>query len=38
MGLTAADFGLFIGLNGLLVLALKLPITGAVSGIGRSTP
>ena len=31
MGLSARDFGLLIGLNGLLVLVLELPITGAVS-------
>jgi predicted MFS family arabinose efflux permease len=31
VGLTARDFGLLIGLNGLLVLMLELPITGAVS-------
>ena len=31
VGLSAADFGLLIGLNGLLVLALELPITGLVS-------
>ncbi|TCO35809.1 putative MFS family arabinose efflux permease [Kribbella steppae] len=29
--LSARDFGLLIGLNGLLVLVLELPITGAVS-------
>ncbi len=31
VGLSARDFGLLIGLNGLLVLALELPITAAVS-------
>ena len=31
VGLNARDFGLLIGLNGLLVLALELPITGLVS-------
>ena len=31
VGLSARDFGLLIGLNGLVVLALELPITGAVS-------
>ncbi|MGW5671932.1 MFS transporter, partial [Micromonospora sp. NPDC003776] len=31
VGLGAGDFGLLIGLNGLLVLALELPLTGAVS-------
>lgn len=31
VGLSAGDFGLLIGLNGLLVLVLELPITGAVS-------
>ncbi|MEJ1105579.1 MULTISPECIES: MFS transporter [unclassified Kribbella] len=31
VGLSARDFGLLIGLNGLLVLLLELPITGAVS-------
>jgi MFS family permease len=31
VGLSARDFGLLIGLNGLLVLVLELPITGAVS-------
>jgi MFS family permease len=31
VGLTAASFGLLIGLNGLLVLMLELPITGAVA-------
>ncbi|HZO68739.1 MAG TPA: MFS transporter [Kribbellaceae bacterium] len=31
VGLNARDFGLLIGLNGLLVLVLELPITGAVS-------
>ncbi|MFC4607286.1 MFS transporter [Streptomyces maoxianensis] len=31
VGLNERDFGLLIGLNGLLVLALELPITGAVS-------
>lgn len=31
VGLSPRDFGLLIGLNGLLVLALELPITGAVS-------
>ncbi|MEV0318304.1 MDR family MFS transporter [Streptomyces sp. NPDC050658] len=31
VGLTERDFGLLIGLNGLLVLALELPITGAVA-------
>jgi MFS family permease len=31
VGLTAASFGLLIGLNGLLVLVFELPITGAVS-------
>jgi MFS family permease len=31
VGLTARDFGLLIGLNGLLVLALELPITGFVA-------
>jgi MFS family permease len=31
VGLTARDFGLLIGLNGLLVLALELPATGVVS-------
>ncbi|MGY0055261.1 MFS transporter [Streptomyces sp. LZ34] len=31
MGLSAGDFGLLIGLNGLLVLALELPITDAVA-------
>ena len=31
VGLTARDFGLLIGLNGLLVLALELPITGVVA-------
>lgn len=31
VGLSARDFGLLIGLNGLLVLALELPITGAVA-------
>ncbi|MCM2576295.1 MFS transporter [Streptomyces meridianus] len=31
VGLSERDFGLLIGLNGLLVLALELPITGAVS-------
>ncbi len=31
VGLSARDFGLLIGLNGLLVLALELPITGVVS-------
>ncbi|GAB2581544.1 MFS transporter [Streptomyces capparidis] len=30
-GLSARDFGLLIGLNGLLVLVLELPVTGAVS-------
>ncbi|MEO3852655.1 MFS transporter [Streptomyces sp. B8F3] len=30
-GLDARDFGLLIGLNGLLVLALELPATGAVA-------
>ena len=31
VGLSERDFGLLIGLNGLLVLALELPITGVVS-------
>lgn len=31
IGLTARDFGLLIGLNGLVVLALELPTTAAVS-------
>jgi MFS family permease len=31
VGLSARDFGLLIGLNGLLVLVLELPTTGAVS-------
>ncbi|NIK57880.1 MFS transporter [Kribbella shirazensis] len=31
VGLSARDFGLLIGLNGLLVLALELPLTGFVS-------
>jgi MFS family permease len=31
VGLSAASFGLLIGLNGLLVLMFELPITGAVS-------
>ncbi|HWM39471.1 MAG TPA: MFS transporter [Streptomyces sp.] len=31
VGLSESDFGLLIGLNGLLVLVLELPITGAVS-------
>ncbi|TWD79107.1 putative MFS family arabinose efflux permease [Kribbella amoyensis] len=31
VGLSARDFGLLIGLNGLVVLALELPITGLVS-------
>ncbi|MGH3750220.1 MAG: MFS transporter, partial [Micromonosporaceae bacterium] len=31
VGLSARDFGLLIGLNGLLVLVLELPITGVVS-------
>jgi len=31
VGLSARDFGLLIGLNGLVVLVLELPITGAVS-------
>ncbi|MET9956186.1 MFS transporter [Streptomyces sp. NPDC006339] len=31
VGLSERDFGLLIGLNGLLVLALELPITGAIS-------
>ncbi|MFD9220278.1 MFS transporter [Streptomyces sp. NPDC060064] len=31
VGLSPRDFGLLIGLNGLLVLALELPITGAIS-------
>jgi len=31
VGLTARDFGLLIGLNGLVVLVLELPTTGAVS-------
>ena len=31
VGMSERDFGLLIGLNGLLVLALELPITGAVS-------
>ncbi|MGW0555382.1 MDR family MFS transporter [Streptomyces sp. NPDC002926] len=31
VGLSERDFGLLIGFNGLLVLALELPITGAVS-------
>jgi MFS family permease len=31
LGLTERDFGLLIGLNGLLVLAFELPLTGAVS-------
>jgi MFS family permease len=31
VGLTGRDFGLLIGLNGLLVLLLELPITGLVS-------
>jgi MFS family permease len=31
VGLSARDFGFLIGLNGLLVLVLELPITGAVS-------
>ncbi|MEC3974231.1 MDR family MFS transporter [Amycolatopsis sp. H20-H5] len=31
VGLTAADFGLLIGLNGVLVLLFELPITSAVS-------
>ncbi len=31
VGLSARDFGLLIGLNGLLVLMLELPITAAVS-------
>lgn len=31
VGLSARDFGLLIGLNGLLVLLLELPITGLVS-------
>jgi MFS family permease len=31
VGLSARDFGLLIGLNGLVVLALELPITGVVS-------
>ena len=31
VGLSAADFGLLIGLNGLLVLVFELPITGVVS-------
>ena len=30
-GLSAADFGLLIGLNGLLVLLFELPITGVVA-------
>jgi MFS family permease len=31
VGLSARDFGLLIGLNGLVVLALELPLTGLVS-------
>jgi len=31
VGLTATDFGLLIGLNGLLVLVLELPITGWIA-------
>ena len=31
VGMSARDFGLLIGLNGLVVLALELPITGVVS-------
>ncbi|MGH3308986.1 MAG: MFS transporter, partial [Streptomyces sp.] len=31
VGLSPGDFGLLIGLNGLLVLVLELPITGAIS-------
>ncbi|MGW8885839.1 MFS transporter [Streptomyces sp. NPDC055749] len=31
VGLSPGDFGLLIGLNGLLVLVLELPITGAVA-------
>ncbi|RYP89093.1 MFS transporter [Nocardioides guangzhouensis] len=31
IGLSARDFGLLIGLNGLLVLSLELPVTGVVS-------
>ncbi|MEJ3659182.1 MFS transporter [Actinomycetes bacterium KLBMP 9759] len=31
VGMDARDFGLLIGINGLLVLALELPITGAVA-------
>ncbi|HET9420656.1 MAG TPA: MFS transporter [Nocardioides sp.] len=31
VGLSARDFGLLIGLNGLVVLVLELPITGVVS-------
>ncbi|GAB3403160.1 MFS transporter [Flindersiella endophytica] len=31
VGLSASDFGLLIGLNGLLVLVLELPITGVVA-------
>ncbi|MFE7330387.1 MFS transporter [Streptomyces sp. NPDC057565] len=31
VGLNERDFGLLIGLNGLLVLVLELPVTGAVS-------
>jgi MFS family permease len=31
VGLSARDFGLLIGLNGLLVLVLELPITGVVA-------
>ncbi|MFI7344106.1 MFS transporter [Streptomyces sp. NPDC050085] len=31
VGLSERDFGLLIGLNGLLVLALELPLTGAVA-------
>ncbi|MGW1090787.1 MFS transporter [Streptomyces sp. NPDC002596] len=31
VGLSERDFGLLIGLNGLLVLVLELPITGAIS-------
>ncbi|MEV4758393.1 MFS transporter [Micromonospora sp. NPDC049559] len=31
VGLRAGDFGLLLGLNGLLVLVLELPVTGAVA-------
>lgn len=31
VGLSAADYGLLIGLNGLLVVLFELPVTGAVS-------